>query len=91
MRFYGKFKTDIGFENYLTEIKNVNLRIALTKFRLSNHALRVEKGRHEKLKLEERVYCKNVNRARKGTMITHQLILRPSSIVQIETYCCCLT
>ena len=37
LRTYGTFKTDIGFEKYLTEVKNVSVRIQVTKFRLSNH------------------------------------------------------
>ena len=39
-------KTKIGCENYLTKILSINDRKALTKFRLSNHSLMIEKGRH---------------------------------------------
>ena len=45
-------KTDIGFEEYLTATKNVSDRIAMSKFRLSNHNLMIEKGRHEKPKID---------------------------------------
>ena len=43
---YSKFKTEPGFEKYLDDIQYVKERIALTKFRLSNYLLMIEKGRH---------------------------------------------
>ena len=46
LRTYGKFKTEPGFEKYLDNIQCVKERIALTKLRLSNHVLMIEKGRH---------------------------------------------
>ena len=36
-------------EDYLNSIKNVADRTALTKIRLSNHTLMIEKGRHQGL------------------------------------------
>ena len=39
-------KTDIGVEQYLTAVKNVPDRVSMSKFRLSNHCLMIEKGRH---------------------------------------------
>ena len=50
LRTYAVFKTDIGLENYLTEIKNVAVRTQVTKFRLSNHRLMIEVGRHKNKK-----------------------------------------
>ena len=47
LRTYSKFKKAIGFETYLTNINNVKNRVTLTKFRLSNHTLMIEKGRHQ--------------------------------------------
>ena len=41
---YFKYKTSFNLENYLI-VKN---RHILTKFRLSNHTLRIETGRHER-------------------------------------------
>ena len=38
-----------------TQIRNTRHRQMLTKFRLSNHKLMIEKGRHLKLPLDERV------------------------------------
>ena len=38
---------NIGFEKYLSEIKNVSVRTQVTKFRLSNHHLNIEVGRHK--------------------------------------------
>lgn len=48
LRTYKLFKTQIGRESYLTNITNIEDRIAYTKFRLSNHKLMIEKGRYEK-------------------------------------------
>ena len=44
LRTYKLLKTKIGYENYLSEIENVKQRITLTKFRLSNHALKQKRG-----------------------------------------------
>ena len=49
------FKTEIGYEKYLTEITSVQERIAFSKFRLSNHTLMIEKGRHLKLERNQRI------------------------------------
>jgi hypothetical protein len=46
LRTYALIKTEIGCEKYLDEIKNVTTRQALTKFRLSNSLLNIEKLRH---------------------------------------------
>ena len=46
LRTYALFKRDSGCEKYLHEIKNAALRQSLTKFRLSNNVLNIEKGRH---------------------------------------------
>ena len=46
LRTYALFKGDSGCEKYLHEIKNAALRQSLTKFRLSNNVLNIEKGRH---------------------------------------------
>ena len=46
LRAYGKIKIEPGFEKYLDDIKCVKVRTAITKLRLSNHALMIEKGRH---------------------------------------------
>ena len=46
LRRYALLKTEIGCENYLFEIKTPSKRILMTKFRLSNHSLMIERGRH---------------------------------------------
>ena len=46
LRTYALFKTSPGFEKYLNEISCLKKRTALTKLRLSNHRLMIEKGRH---------------------------------------------
>ena len=43
-------KKEIGFETYLNEIHNITIRKTLTKFRLSNHHLKIETGRYNKNK-----------------------------------------
>ena len=45
LRMYALMKERIGMEDYLTDIHNVKLRCKLTKYRLSNHQLRIETGR----------------------------------------------
>ena len=52
LRTYSLIKTEIGFENYLSEISSIQDRTTLTKFRLSNHTLMIEKMRHLKPKPE---------------------------------------
>ena len=46
LRTYALFKTQLGCEKYLHEINNIAIRQSLTKFRLSNNTLNIEKGRH---------------------------------------------
>ena len=55
LRSYKLLKTEIGSEPYLNGIKNTRDRISLTKFRLSNHSLMIEKGRHQNLPLKLRL------------------------------------
>ena len=60
---YKKFKTTVYLETYLSYVVNVKHRIALTRFRLSNHNLLIEKGRHFRPKIERNerkcFLCKN--------------------------------
>ena len=62
LRTYAIFKTEIGREKYLTEIKNVEMRKQLSKFRLSNHSLRIETGRYDHTPPELRYcpFCENL-------------------------------
>ena len=61
LRTYAKLKTEIGMEEYLDSIKNIKDRTALTKIRLSNHDLMIEKGRHQGLQENLRLcpFCDN--------------------------------
>ena len=54
LRTYALLKTEIGRAGYLDKIGNYNKRRILTKIRLSNHTLMIEKGRHKGLNKEER-------------------------------------
>ena len=47
LRTYGLFKLEVGRELYLSEIKNKKMRTQLTKLRISDHNLMIEKGRHK--------------------------------------------
>ena len=61
---YVTFKTTVFYEKYFDKIKNGKKNTSLSRFRLSNHNLMIEKGRHFKpiIKREERLcpFCKIV-------------------------------
>ena len=54
LKTYVLLKNNMNIEKYLITIKNVSQRTALTKLRLSNHFLMIEKGRHQSLNLFDR-------------------------------------
>ena len=56
LQTFALIKTDIGIEKYLTTVQNVSERISISKFRLSNHSLMIEKGRHQNIERERR-FC----------------------------------
>ena len=60
LRTYSLVK-NTGTENYLTTIVNTKYRVALSKFRLSNHELMIEVGRHKGIPRTERFcpFCPN--------------------------------
>ena len=49
---YILFKRNVCFEKYLYQVKNISHRKAMSRFRLSNHSLLIEKGRHLRPRLE---------------------------------------
>ena len=56
LRTFAKLKTNIGLEKYLSTCNKINNRITISKLRLSNHDLMIEKGRH--LRIEKSVrFC----------------------------------
>ena len=57
LRYYKTFKESFCKESYLDLVSDFQLRKVITKFRCSDHPLEIEKGRHKKLKIEERI-CK---------------------------------
>ena len=64
LRTYAFLKTGTGMEEYLTEIRNTSIRIQLSKFRLSNHRLAIEVGRHQGVhqpSLRHCTFCHEVN------------------------------
>ena len=61
LRTYSLLKKTIGMECYLTKITNPVIRRTVAKFRLSNHRLNIETGRHKNIPKELRFchFCKN--------------------------------
>ena len=61
LRTYAKLKSESGFENYIKSTENIMDRTAITKIRLSNHELMIEKGRHQGQEINQRLcpFCKN--------------------------------
>ena len=49
---YITFKSRVKFESYFHQVDKLNHRKSLTRFRMSNHSLMIEKGRHLRPKLE---------------------------------------
>jgi hypothetical protein len=72
LRTYAIFKSEVGIEDYLYEIKNVTDRVLVTKFRLSNHRLMIEVGRHNNTPKELRYcpFCPNIVENEKHFMFT---------------------
>lgn len=56
LRTFAKLKTSIGIERYLIKCQNLDYRTAITKLRLSNHDLCIERGRYLGLDKSER-FC----------------------------------
>ena len=56
LRTYSLIKESVEIENYLITTRNINARVCLTKFGLSNHKLMFETGRHQKVPKTER-FC----------------------------------
>ena len=58
---FARFKTRTSFEPHLAVNFNVNHKKAISRFRLSNHPLMIEKGRHLKIERNERKcpFCKD--------------------------------
>ena len=52
LKLYESIKTNYQREEYLDTIRNYEQRRILTKFRISNHNLAIETGRHGKRKIE---------------------------------------
>ena len=62
LRTYKLFKNEFKLEKYLTHAYNINYTVALTRFRISSHNLRIETGRYtkpNKTPVDERIclYC----------------------------------
>lgn len=57
LRTYRLFKYECKYENYLDVIINPAQRRIVTKFRLSDHSLEIEKGRHQNILERDRI-CK---------------------------------
>ena len=62
LRTYALIKPLTGIEKYILTNANVDERISITKLRLSNHDLMIEKGRHLKIEKTQRFcpFCPNL-------------------------------
>jgi hypothetical protein len=58
LRTYRLFKNNFAFESYL-DVDNFNRNI-LIRFRISALNLEIEKGRHQNIPLNERIYCSTI-------------------------------
>ena len=56
MKVLSLLKETPGAEKYLSEVRNTEHRIAMSKLRLSSHTLEIERGRYSNTQAEER-YC----------------------------------
>ena len=54
LEIYNTVKRNYIFENYLSEIKNPNHRVAVTKLRTSTHKFPIETGRHKNIPRSQR-------------------------------------
>ena len=54
LRTYSSIKTKMGMKHYLTNIHNITDRISMSTFRLSNHLMTIEVGRHKKMERHDR-------------------------------------
>ena len=72
LRTYALFKTAPGFEKYLDDVACIKERTALTKLRISNHVLMIEKGRHQNMDRDARFcpFCPNRIEDEKHFLIT---------------------
>ena len=63
MRTYKLFKTDLKFETYLDVVNDNRYRHALINLRTSCHSLEIERGRHNKTAVKERLckYCMRID------------------------------
>ena len=54
MKTYTLLKQNWKIEDYLLQVDNIKNRTALTKLRLSDHSLAIEKGRHQNINHSDR-------------------------------------
>jgi len=57
LRTYIVYKKKFVRESYLDNVNNFSVRKVIAKFRCSDHILEIEKGRHNRIKVEDRI-CK---------------------------------
>ena len=84
LRTYALFKKEIGLEPYLIDVENISTRSIVTKFRLSNHKLMIEVGRHQGMEdRNERVcpFCPD-----KVEDESHFLLFCPTYRIQRKTF-----
>ena len=76
LRTYASLKTSIGFEKYISAGMAIEERVSISKIRLSNHTLMIEKGRHLGIEKTQR-FC---------PFCTNQIETEQHFILQCETF-----
>ena len=79
LEFFTSQKSIYSQEHYLSAIKKIKYRQALSKFRLSNHSLNIEAGRYKQPKIprEQRI-CLLCNLSKVETFLSVQRTCTPS-------------
>ena len=98
LRTYSLLKTSLGYEQYLSEIGDVERRTALTKLRLSNHQLMIEKGRHIGVERDSRFcpFCPNEIENEKHFLmecnpfstLRNELFQKARKVIFLDPYSC---
>ena len=86
LRTYSLIKSEVKREPYLLSVRNVEDRIAMTKFRLSNHKLMIEKGRYLNLDINDRKcpFCQLIDETHFLLTCSTYAILRNDLLDKVE-------
>ena len=85
LRNYKCFKTTLGLEPYLFQLKNQKMATTLSRFRLSSHPLEIELGRHARPKIHKELRVCRVCTQNQVEDEMHFLLQCPSYCERRET------